>query len=105
MENDVVGRFIQESLIGHEPLLDGFRGVGVLDKVELFGLAIGIFDENAIEGVETPVSIPTASQVNLAAEFMDYTAEFDAGFVFKVDAEVIIREHINLHIKNDYASF
>lgn len=105
MVHDVIVSTVAEGSVVQEPFLDGGAGVWVVQEVELLWIAIGVFDQDAVDGVETPVAVPAACEIDRADKFMDDATEFDAGFNFKIDAEVIIREHNDLRINNYDAYF
>jgi len=98
--NLVIG-CLDEVTIVEQPLLDRLGGLWVDRQVEFLGIAVRVFDEDAGDAIEVPVAVPTTGQINLADEVMDSAAQFDAGFVFEVNAEVVISKHFDLHCDID----
>lgn len=97
--NFVVGG-INKGGILEKPLLDGFGCLGVLGQAKLLSGSIGVFDENARDAVQIPIAIPASSEIGVTDKFVNCAAQLNTGFIFKIDAEVIISKHFNLHINN-----
>lgn len=97
--NLVVGG-INEGSILEKPLLDGFCRLWVLGQAKLLSGSIGVFDEDARDAVQIPIAIPASSEIGVTDKLVDCAAQLDTGFIFKIDAEVIISKHFNLHLNN-----